>query len=89
MWPLRARALRRGEIAHARPRLPPRHLGLQVRRAMEAENDKARRAAKREFNEAVRELAGFLRKRDKRAIAHQVGTARRHVAWACMCVCVL
>lgn len=39
---------------------------------MEAENEKARRAAKREYNEAVRELVAFLRKRDRRVIAHQV-----------------
>jgi DnaJ family protein A protein 5 len=44
---------------------------------MEGENDKARRAAKREYNEAVRELVGFLRKRDKRVAAHQVEEARR------------
>ena len=40
---------------------------------MEAENDKARRGVRREYNEAVRELVAFLRKRDKRVIAHQVG----------------
>lgn len=60
-----------------RPRAPSPHMHLpthptQVRRAMEAENDKARRTARREYNETVRELVGFLRKRDKRVIAHQV-----------------
>lgn len=50
---------------------------------MEAENEKARRAAKREFNDTVRELVAFLRKRDKRVIAHQVGGGRR---WGC-CGC--
>lgn len=35
--------------------LPPAcRCALQVRRAMEAENEKARRAAKREYNETVR-----------------------------------
>jgi DnaJ family protein A protein 5 len=39
---------------------------------MDAENEKARKAARREHNEAVRELVAFLRKRDKRVAAHQV-----------------
>jgi DnaJ family protein A protein 5 len=38
---------------------------------MDAENEKARKAARREFNDAVRELAAFLRKRDRRVAAHQ------------------
>ena len=61
----------------ASPSPPP---PLQVRRAMEAENEKARKAARREFNDAVRELVAFLKKRDKRVVAHQVlqGTA---AAW--------
>lgn len=45
----------------------------QVRRAMEAENEKARRSVKKEYNEAVRNLVGFLKKRDKRVAAWQVG----------------
>lgn len=48
---------------------------------MEAENEKARKAAKREYNEAVRELVAFLRKRDRRVITHQV--PRRAAALAC------
>ena len=33
---------------------------------MEDENRKARRAARKEYNEAIRELVGFVKKRDKR-----------------------
>jgi DnaJ family protein A protein 5 len=44
---------------------------------MEAENEKGRKAAKREYNEAVRELVAFLRKRDKRVAARQVEEAAR------------
>lgn len=40
------------------------------------ENEKARKALKKEYNENVRELVEFLRKRDKRVIAHQVEQAR-------------
>ena len=39
---------------------------------MEDENKKRRKAMRKEFNEAVRELVSFVRKRDKRVIAHQV-----------------
>ena len=39
---------------------------------MEDENAKRRKAARRNYNDAVRELAAFVRKRDKRVIAHQV-----------------
>lgn len=49
----------------------------KVRRAMEAENEKARRSVKKEYNEAVRNLVGFLKKRDKRVAAWQVEEARR------------
>ena len=38
---------------------------------MEEENRKARRAAKREFNETVRALVSFVKKRDKRLVAIQ------------------
>lgn len=38
----------------------------QVRRLMERENKKARDDARREYNEAVRSLAAFLKKRDPR-----------------------
>ena len=46
--------------------------GAQVRRMMEDENKKRRKAMRKEFNETVRELVAFVRKRDKRVIAHQV-----------------
>ena len=49
---------------------------VQVRRRMEQENQKARRAARREYNEQVRELVAFVRKRDKRVAARQVEEAR-------------
>lgn len=38
------------------------------RRVMEEENNKLRKKAKREYNETVRGLAGFVKKRDKRVI---------------------
>jgi DnaJ homolog subfamily A member 5 len=38
----------------------------QVRRRMEEENKKARRKARREFNDTMRELVAFVRKRDPR-----------------------
>ncbi|KAL9243295.1 hypothetical protein vseg_017200 [Gypsophila vaccaria] len=40
----------------------------KARRVMEEENKKLRRKARREFNETVRGLAEFVRKRDKRVI---------------------
>ena len=39
---------------------------------MDTEWQQARRGARREYNETVRELVAFLRKRDRRVIAHQV-----------------
>lgn len=47
-------------------------LPLQVRRLMEEENQKKRKAARRAYNDTVRELTAFVRKRDKRVAAHQV-----------------
>ncbi len=44
----------------------------QIRRAMEKENKKSRDAAKRKYQEAVRALVDFVKKRDKRVIQHQV-----------------
>jgi len=43
---------------------------------MDQENEKSRKAARREYNEGVRGLVDFLRKRDKRVAAHQVEQAR-------------
>ena len=44
---------------------------------MEADNAKRRKAERREFNENVRALAGFVKKRDKRVAAHQAAEAAR------------
>lgn len=49
----------------------------RVRRAMESENERARKAARREFNESVQELIQFVKKRDKRVAAHAVEEAKR------------
>ncbi|CAI5469323.1 unnamed protein product [Closterium sp. Yama58-4] len=51
----------------------------RVRRLMEEENAKLRRKAKREFNEAVRQLAAFVKKRDPR-VKEQQAEARRVAA---------
>ena len=45
---------------------------VQVRRLMEDDNSKKRKAVRRHYNETVRELAAFVRKRDKRVLAHMV-----------------
>jgi DnaJ family protein A protein 5 len=50
-------------------------LDAQVRRLMEDENKKARKAERSKFIETVRELAVFIQKRDKRVAAHKVSTA--------------
>lgn len=44
---------------------------------IEADNEKARRAARREFNENVREMVAFVKKRDKRVLAHALEEAAR------------
>jgi DnaJ family protein A protein 5 len=48
----------------------------KVRRLMEDDNRKRRAKARREFNETVRELAAFVRKRDKRVAAQAADVAR-------------
>lgn len=45
-----------------------------MRRLMEDENAKRRKALRRHYNETVRELATFVRKRDKRVLSHMVCT---------------
>jgi DnaJ family protein A protein 5 len=45
----------------------------KVRRLMEEENKKLRRAEAKEFNDTVRQLIQFVRKRDKRYVKHQAG----------------
>ncbi|GIM08082.1 hypothetical protein Vretimale_12093, partial [Volvox reticuliferus] len=52
----------------------------QVRRRMEEENAKARRAARKEWIDTVRELVGFVRKRDKRVARAQAEEAARRAA---------
>ncbi|GMH38384.1 hypothetical protein BSKO_06268 [Bryopsis sp. KO-2023] len=52
----------------------------KVRRAMEDENKKMRKAARREFNNIVRQLAAFVKKRDKRVTKFQKEEADRKAA---------
>lgn len=79
---------RRRPAARGPARPPPLHHGLpparppspanpfaQIRRRMDEENKKARRAARREYVDTVRELAAFVRKRDKRLVKIQVRAA--------------
>ncbi len=42
---------------------------MQVRRLMEEDNNKRRKAARREFQDNVRALVAFVRKRDARVTA--------------------
>ena len=51
---------------------PAQAPGRKIRRLMEEENRRARRAAQREHNDGVRPLAAFCRARDPRARAHAV-----------------
>lgn len=51
----------------------------KIRRAMDQENEKARKAVKKEYNETVRELVAFLKKRDKRVAAYQVEQAKKRL----------
>lgn len=44
----------------------------KVRRLMEEENNKVRKRERREFNNSVRQLASFVKKRDKRVIEKQL-----------------
>lgn len=44
----------------------------KTRRLMEDENKKLRKKAKREYNETVRQLAEFVKKRDKRVLERQL-----------------
>ena len=54
----------------------------KVRRLMDEENKKLRRAEAREFNDTVRQLIAFIRKRDKRFIAHSAEQAKLEKARA-------
>lgn len=42
----------------------------KVLKLLEKENNKIRQKARKERNEEIRELVSFIRKRDKRVIAH-------------------
>lgn len=59
----------------------------QVRRKMEEENRKARRSARREYLENVRELVAFVKKRDKRVAKAQVRTTDSSGLLACLPAC--
>jgi DnaJ homolog subfamily A member 5 len=48
----------------------------QVRRAMEAENKKARNAGRKEFSSSIRNLVSFVKRRDKRMAAYLVHQAK-------------
>lgn len=48
----------------------------KLRRLMEEENKKIRSKARKEFNEAIRRLAAFVRKRDKRVLERQLEVQR-------------
>ncbi|KAJ3788083.1 DnaJ domain-containing protein [Lentinula aff. detonsa] len=55
----------------------------RVRRLMEKDNKKAREDARRDFNDTIRSLAKFLRKRDPRYkthLARQAGTTQTHAS---------
>ncbi|KAG7668252.1 hypothetical protein Ndes2526A_g01016 [Nannochloris sp. 'desiccata'] len=49
----------------------------QIRRLMEQDNAKKTKAAKKEYNESVRSLVDFVKKRDRRVIVHQMEEAKR------------
>lgn len=42
---------------------------------MEEENKRARKAARKEYHDNLRELVAFVRRRDKRVAKYQVGRA--------------
>ncbi|KAM3575843.1 hypothetical protein VYU27_002183 [Nannochloropsis oceanica] len=52
----------------------------QVRRAMEKENKKSREAARKKYQEAIRALVEFVKKRDKRVMQRQVEVGREEAA---------
>ena len=54
----------------------------KVRRLVEEANRKKRSKAKREFNETVRALAAFVRRRDRRAVAAAAAAAAKRAAAA-------
>lgn len=59
-----------GVVASTDPSFPFPY--RQVRRAMEKENRKTRDAARKKYQDGIRGLVEYIRKRDKRVIQHQV-----------------
>ena len=51
----------------------------KVRRLMEQENEKSRKAARKEYNENIKTLVQFVKKRDKRVIAQQAHEAQEKI----------
>jgi len=49
----------------------------QIRRLMEQDNAKKIKAAKKEYNESVRTLVDFVKKRDRRVIVHRIEEAKK------------
>ena len=50
-----------------------------IRRAMQQANDKARKVARKEYNENIRALVAFVKKRDKRVITHQASVRAKEL----------
>ncbi|KAK9817035.1 hypothetical protein WJX72_008708 [[Myrmecia] bisecta] len=67
------------EFAWADEHNPASAPNRKVRRLMEEDNKKKRKASKREYVENVRELVQFVRKRDKRVAAFQAQEAQRRL----------
>ena len=53
---------------------------IQVRRAMEKENNKCRSERRRKHNDCVRALVAHVKKRDKRVATRQVQRAEEQLA---------
>lgn len=64
----------RNTMRHARLDVVP---PAQVRRLMEEDNRKRRRGAKKDYQDAVRDLAAFVRKRDPRVAAWRAAEEAR------------
>lgn len=52
--------------------VPPYSAGRRLRRAIEQENDKARRTARKEYNQKVRDFVDFVKTRDERYRQHMI-----------------
>ena len=60
---------------------------MQVRRAMEKENNKCRAEKRRKHNECVRALVAHVKKRDKRVAARQVQQAEEQALALTLATC--